>query len=456
MLLQQWVSTGTATCADRGSAVYNRRTLYRIKGETSGMRPVLKHSNASMNAIRVRAWLLSVFLCGVSGFCTDQRHNFVCNGGYGTFEVKFATGVTVSVGPARNGDFSRRVCRATLVWDKQDLPVVPEASQVDIDVLGADLGLDMPVVAFQVRKSDADPSMAYQIYSLQKPPRLLRTISGGDFFSAADTDLDGRIEIWTGDAGAVDGFEHLSLSEFDFAPTIVMRFEGHRLRDASSEFRPHFDRQIEEVRARLDAQDLSDFRNSDGRLPVMSHLPAEQVHHLRIAKIKVLEIVWSYLYSGREQEAWHALVDMWPPSDFDRIRTSIMNAYAGGIRSQLDGASTGGSRFHVKHFAYIYDTVTNTETEHADSDAANLTADTKPQAILLRRPPPAGIQDALPKSEEMVDLVVDAAGKVRSAKTVGAADKDLISATADWKFIPAFKDGRAVASRLRLAVVPLR
>jgi hypothetical protein len=420
------------------------------------MGPALKHSNASMNAIRVRASLLSVFLCGISGFCTGQSDKFVCSGGYGAFEVKFTTGVTVSVGHAKNGDFSSRVCRAALAWDKQDLPVVPEASQVDIDVLGVDLGLDTPVVAFQVKKSDADRSMAYQIYSLQKPPRLLRTITGGDFFSAADTDLDGRIEIWTGDAGAVDGFEHLSLSEFDFAPTIVMRFEGHRLKDVSSEFRSHFDRQIEEVRARLDAQELSDFRNSDGKLPVVSPLPAEQLHHLRIAKIKVLEIVWSYLYSGREQEAWHALTDMWPPSDFDRIRASIMNAYTGGIRSQLDGASGGASRFHAKHFAYIYDTVTITETEHADSETAKLTADTKPQAILLRRLPPAGIQDALPKSEEMVDLVIDTAGKVRSAKTVGAADKDLINATANWKFIPAFKDGRPVASRLRMAVVPLR
>ncbi len=418
------------------------------------MRPVLKHSKGNVNALRIRASLLSVFLCGVSGFCTGQAHNSVCSDGYGTFEVKFTTGVTVSVGHAKNGDFSRRVCRATLVWDKQDLPVVPEAAQVDIDVLGVDLGQDMPVVAFQVKKSDADPSMAYEIYSLQKPPRLLRTISGGDFFSAADTDLDGRIEIWTADAGAVDGFEHLYLGEFDFAPTIVMRFEGHRLRDVSSEFRPHFDRQIEEVRARLDAQELSDFRNSDGKLPVMSPLPVEQLHRLRIAKIKVLEIVWSYLYSGREQEAWHALTDMWPPSDFDRIRASIMNAYTGGIHSQMDGASTGVSRFHFsKHFAYIYDTVTITETKHSDSDAANLTADTKPQAILLRRPPPVG---ALPNSEEMVDLVVDAAGKVRSAKTVGAADKELISATADWKFIPAYKDGRAVASRLRFAVVSLR
>jgi hypothetical protein len=425
------------------------------------MRPVPKHSNASImiahppRALRVRALLSSIFFCLVSSFCSSQTHDLVCSDGSGKFEVKFTTGVTVSVGAAKNGGLSRRVCKATLTWDRQDLQVVPEASQVDIDALGVDLGLDMPVVAFQVKNFDSDSGLAYQIYSLQKPPRLLRTITGGDFFSAADTDLDGHIEIWTGDA-ALDGFENLALSELDFAPTIVLRFENHRLMDVSSEFRSNFDGQIAEVRARLDSHELTDFRSSDGKLPVMSPMPVEQLHRLRIAKIKILEIVWAYLYSGREQEAWHALADFWPPADFDRVRASIMNSYTRGIHSQVDGVSPGSSRLHLKHSAYVYNSATDTEGKPAGSDSANLTADTKPQAILLRRPPPLDTQDALPKSEEMVDLVIDAAGKVRSAKMVGAADKDLISATADWKFIPAFRNGRAVASRMRLAVVPLR
>jgi hypothetical protein len=425
------------------------------------MRPVPKHSNASImmahppRALRVRALLSSIFFCVVSSFCSSQTHDLVCINGSGKFEIKFTTGVTVSVGPAKTGALSRRVCNATLTWDNQDLQVVPEASQVDIDALGIDLGLNMPVVAFQVKKSDFDSGMAYHIYSLQKPPRLLRTITGGDFFSAADTDLDGHIEIWTGDT-AVDGFENLALSELDFAPTVVLRFQNHRLMDVSSEFRSHFDGQIAEVRARLDAHELTDFRNSDGKLPVMSPLQGEQLHRLRVAKIKILEIVWAYLYSGREQEAWHALADLWPPADFDRVRASIVNAYTRGIHSQVDGVTPGSSRLHLKHPTYVYDATTDAEGKPAGSDPANLTADTKPKAILLRRPPPPDTQDALPKSEEMIDLVIDAAGKVRSAKTVGAADKDLIAATADWKFIPAFRGGRAVASRMRLAVMPLR
>jgi len=185
----------------------------------------------------------------VSTFCSGQTHNIVCSDGYGKFGAKFASGVTVSVGAAKKSQLARRVCEARLSWDREDLVVEPEASQVDIDVLGLDLGLGTPVVAFQMKKSNTDWRMAYQIYSLQKPPRLLRTIAGGDFFSAADTDLDGRVEIWTGDAQAVDGFENLSLGEFDFAPTIVLRFEDRRLMDVSPEFRAHFDNQIADVRA---------------------------------------------------------------------------------------------------------------------------------------------------------------------------------------------------------------
>lgn len=422
------------------------------------MRPVPRHSitMAHLPRERVSAFLSSIFFCVVSTFCSGQIHNIVCSDGFGKFESKFASGVTVRVGAAKNSQLARRVCEARLSWDKEDLVVEPEASQVDIDVLGVDLGLGTPVVAFQMRKSNADWRMAYQIYSLQKPPRLLRTIAGGDFFSAADTDLDGRIEIWTGDAQAVDGFENLSLGEFDFAPTMVLRFEDRRLMDVSSEFRAHFDHQIANVRAHLDSQALSDFKNSDGQLPATSPLPVEQLHRLRIAKIKVLEIIWAYLYSGREQDAWHALAEMWPPADLDRIRGSVLNARDHGVRGQIDGASLGASRFHLKKFAYVYETVGNAGGDLTDTSVVSLRADTNPQPILLRRPPPPGIQGSPLPKEESVDLVIDAAGKVRSAKTVGAADQELISAAADWKFIPAFKDSRAVASRLRFAVVPLR
>jgi hypothetical protein len=79
-----------------------------------------------------------------------------------------------------------------------------------------------------------------------------------------------------------------------------------------------------------------------------------------------------------------------------------------------------------------------------------------PRAILLQRPPVSEIQQqGVRESESLLDMVIDASGKVRSAEPAGKVKwvaPDLINAALTWKFIPAFKDGRPVASRLRLAV----
>jgi hypothetical protein len=51
-----------------------------------------------------------------------------------------------------------------------------------------------------------------------------------------------------------------------------------------------------------------------------------------------------------------------------------------------------------------------------------------------------------------LELVVDVAGKVHSAKVINGVDKPLIEATAGWQFIPAFRDGRPIACRFRLSL----
>jgi hypothetical protein len=380
-----------------------------------------------------------------------QVRQGLCSDGFGAFRTSFY-GVKVTVGAAKKEGFATRACSATLEWGKDSLPVVPEAAVVDIDALGADLGLEAPIVALQVKNSNADWFVVYKIYSLEKPPRLLRTVSGGSSFSAADTDLDGRIEIWTDDAAAVNGMDRLSVGELDFPPTIVLRFEKHKLVDVSTEFQSHFDQQIAQLRGALDSKQLGDFKNSDGKLSPTTSLSVEQMHQRRLTKIKLLEIVWAYLYSGREQRAWEALAEMWPPSDLDRIRSLILSVRTAGIRSQIDGVEAK-PRLHGKKFAYIYETAGESGGRPQDPmepASPNLRADVKPQAILLRRLAVGEIP--LPQSEEMVDIVIDAAGKVRSAKAVGNKDLDLVNDCADWKFIPAFKDGRPVASRMRLAL----
>jgi hypothetical protein len=402
--------------------------------------------------------------------CAGQTRDVVCTGGSGSFRSKFSTGVTVRVGAVKDEEFAGRACEATLNWDLKETVVEPRAWQVDVDAMGIDLGLGTPVVTLQTKQTDAGGLMKYEIYSLKRPPQRLREITGGDWYSAADTDLDGRVEIWTNDAAAVNGFENIPLNALDFAPPVVLRFEQKRLLDVGAEFQADFDRRIAALRAKLDAQQLSDFKRSDGKLAgLFPPTPAEWAL-LRATKVKVIEIVWCYLYSAREQDAWNALAEMWPPADVARIRAAILSAQARGIRREVDGVAPAPSGFQKKKRVLIYDRIAGV-AEGSSSDLAyarspglvgpgendpTFQADTFPVRILMNRPvPPEGSGGNL-RAEVPVNLVIDSAGKVRSAKAAGVADEALVEATAGWKFIPAFKSGHPVASRLLMGVTPLQ
>jgi hypothetical protein len=221
-----------------------------------------------------------------------------------------------------------------------------------------------------------------------------------------------------------------------------------RLLDVSAEFQSYFDDEIAKIRGVVRPQELADFKASDGKLPtVATPTNAEQLHRLRATKIKALEILWAYLYSGREQEAWHSLSETWPAADVERIRAALVNARARGIHSQTDGTSAAPARSKKKH-PQIFDVV----NESGPDRKLGLVP---PSPILLRRPPVPEIQDQGPAAEVFLDLVIDAAGKVRSAEPPAkqkVVDPDLINAALSWKFIPAFEDGLPVASRLRLGV----
>jgi hypothetical protein len=421
---------------------------------------VTKYTEFTMDLVRTslksaQALFLFFFLLSIP--CHAQNRDVLCRAGVGEFEAEFHTGVTAHVGAGRNKELAARVCDASLRWSDQTLVLVSEAAELDIDAFGVDLGLGVPVAAFQVKVSKGDCCMAYNIYSLREPPLLLRRMTGGTFFSAADTDMDGRVEIWTDDAAAVEGFENIRLSDLDFAPPIVLRFARGHLLDVSSEFRPYFNQKIAEVRAKLNAQDLADFKSSDGKLEPTVAIPARELLKLRIVKRKVLEIIWSYLYSGREQEAWRSLAELWPSADADRIRTAILAARTHGMRAQVDGVSTAVRAGH-ENLAKIYDgTITISATPGLTPKGAKPKQEiTPPKAILMEREPPGtAIEAELAKTESTLKLVIDSAGKVRSVELVGNAqqvDEGLLKSTSNWKFIPAFNAGEPVASQILLGV----
>ncbi|HEX4005765.1 MAG TPA: hypothetical protein VHX60_06295 [Acidobacteriaceae bacterium] len=418
-----------------------------------------------------------IFLLAIAcGSCSGQTQDVVCDQGNGKFETEFATGVTVRVGPALHAGFAARQCTATLTWNHDQIVAVPPTAQIDIDVLGADLGFGFPVAAFQVRDASDGWQSTYFIYSLEKNPHQVGTITGGDLYRASDADFTRNVAIWTTDAAAVNGFDDLTYADIDATPTVVLRYEHGKLTDVSANYLPHYDRQIAQVRAHLDAASLAAFRRSDGRLALGS-VPGAELVTLRKTKVKVLEIVWGYLYSGRTDQAWAELSTDWPPADLERAKAAILAARARGLASRVVAAEKkpSPSLWHRHPYIYATDASSNARSGNAapatvgigpgampmsngDDDVMTLTqADTPPQYFLMRGPPPSATRAAYADTEEKMTLVIDEAGKVWSAKMESPADDpELVADAKDWKFVPALRHGKAVACTYRMKVSPFQ
>src|SRR5258706_4488124 len=205
-----------------------------------------------------------------------QVHDVLCKEGNASFEASLQTAVTISIGPQKANGFSTRSCQATLSWNKQTLALASGVPVLDLDMFGPELSPGISVVAIAIAKVADRCCMTYKICSLTKTPQLLRTITGGGFFEAADTDLDGDVEIWTDDSAAVDGFEGLTTDEIEFVPALVLRLEHGLLLDASAEFTAFFDDVIKRVRSKINPDSLGDFRASNGRLQASPDSTAQE------------------------------------------------------------------------------------------------------------------------------------------------------------------------------------
>ncbi len=425
----------------------------------------------------LRGALTVGLLCLTAPLSRAQAGGVVCGKGFGQFSTTFSTGVSVRVGPAHVGGFAQHTCEAVLTDRGDRLVAIPSAAKVDIDVMGVNLGFGGPVVAFESWSASNSWQATYAIYSLDKHPRLLRTITGGDEYRAIDAGFNKRVAIWTTDAAAVDGLDDLTYADFDAPPTVVLDFQHDRLMDVSAWYRRQYDKQIAQLRGQLDAQDLTDFRASDGRLRFDAMPPALWVR-LRRTKVKVLEIALAYLYSGRAAQAWAELSRDWPPTDVAGIKAEILAARASGIEAQVAGVASAKlpPKWNDTPFVYAYlmehqcaspvvprpamfgDLMSRAVLRGNQPNAPlpeEAAADTAPQPILVWRPEPWDAEAAQGDQWETMMLTIDEAGKVHAAKMVDStSDAELLRAAMHWRFIPAFRDGKPVAYKLKFQVMP--
>lgn len=253
----------------------------------------------------------------------------------------------------------------------------------------------------------------------------------------------------------------------------MLRFESGRLMDVSAEYQPHYDRQIAQVRAQLDPHALSAFKQTDGKLALGS-VPGADLVRLRKTKVKVLEIAWDYLYSGRQQQAWDELDSAWPAADVTRVKAAILASRAKGIDACVAAVSPKTSPGLWEKHPYIYETLKPSKSNRDDGaqgmpmgrgamptggdnddTIAQTEADIPPRYILMWGPPPSGAEQSVANTQQHMVFILDETGKVRSAKMNGSPDDPaLLDAAKDWKFIPAFRNGKPVACIYRMNVSP--
>jgi hypothetical protein len=161
----------------------------------------------------------------------------------------------------------------------------------------------------------------YWIVSLGHAPGLLKELSNQTAIGFRET-TDGHIDLWTGD-GAFDYFDCLSHAETVF-PTVFLRLQGRELHDVGPEHWDDYANQIAEARRRITAEELRRFHESKNEDEMCEGDP-------RATMPKVLSIVFADLYGGREQEAWKALDEIWPPTDKERVRKLILQKRAEGM-----------------------------------------------------------------------------------------------------------------------------
>lgn len=386
-------------------------------------------------------------LFGISGVALAAKDQSACEDGKGSFEKK-VDGSVLRVGPSPASEVQGS-CRLVVLSRSGAELFQVQGRLIRLDSASSDLNGDgVRDAAFQVDFAPRDVCCSvYYVLSFGDSPKLLRKIEDGQFFSLEDRDNDKAPEVWAADAKAFQNFDGLAPRELTVLPTVVFRLEGEKLIDAGPQFQIDYDILIGRLSAQLTADRAKDFLASDGKLTG----PPDTIDpRLRETKMLVLGMVWDYLYSGREQEAWKTLAELWPAADRDRIRSLIQEKRAHGILAKVDAAAP------VRPWGCGPPEVASQTLEKVTGPAGKYVI-AAPRAIST--PDPNYSPEASKaKLEGTVVLWVivgpdGCAHNIRVQRSLGKGlDEKAIEAVRQWKFRPATKNGVPVAVQVNIEI----
>lgn len=274
----------------------------------------------------MRAALILLFTLSAAPFSlAESKADLHCRSGEGSFRANIrGSSVVIRGGPLSDNlvrdEGQSYSCRATVrnpegrrIFSAADWGMTLYESDKDINGDGeSDL-------VFEAYSGGAHCCWTYWVVSLAEEPALLAYFENQRPAAFEDANGDGRIEIWTMD-GAFDRFDDLSHAGTPF-PAAVLQLEGRHFRDISSRFRSSYDKKISKARRQFKLPGLTEFGDASD--------PRHANYY--IWKRAVLEIVFAYLYSGREHRAWKTLEKMWPAHDRARMKDLIWKTRSQGV-----------------------------------------------------------------------------------------------------------------------------